>query len=95
MLHLQESGIYSCNTRSGLIKGKRFVKKERKERGKGNTRLFHTAMPALEKQKIGIRRKHTSFLRRSDIGQFVTCDELILPWQRRGGSSSRVWFVPE
>ena len=32
------------------------------------------------KTKIGIRRKHTSFLRRSDIGQFVTCDELISPW---------------
>lgn len=46
MLHLQDSGIYSCNTRSGLIKGKSLVKKERKERGKGNTRLFHTAKPA-------------------------------------------------
>ena len=28
-----------------------------------------------------------TFLRRSDIGQFVTCDELILPWRRRGGGS--------
>ena len=38
-------------------------------------RLLHDFMDSSRKTKIGIRRKHTSFLRRSDIGQFVTCDE--------------------
>jgi hypothetical protein len=42
------------------------------------------------KTKIGIRRKHTSFLRRSEIGQFVTCMTLIFPWRRRGGAVHRV-----
>ena len=46
------------------------------------------------KTKIGTVENIPTFLRRSDIGQFVTCDELILPWRRRGGGSSRVWFVP-
>jgi hypothetical protein len=34
-----------------------------------------SVMDSSRKTKIGIRRKHTSFLRRSDIGQFVTCDD--------------------
>ena len=53
--------------------------------------MLYRALPHFldprRKTKIGIRRKHTSFLRRSDIGQFVTGDELILPWRRRGGGS--------
>ena len=37
--------------------------------------VLFSVMDSSRKTKIGIRRKHTSFLRRSDIGQFVTCDD--------------------
>jgi hypothetical protein len=47
-------------------------------------------MDSSRKTKIGIHRKHTSFLRQSDIGQFVTCDEPHFTRQRHGGSGSKL-----
>jgi hypothetical protein len=48
----------------------------------------------VENQKLESVENIPTFLRRSDIGQFVTCDELIFPWRRHGGGSNHVWFVP-
>jgi hypothetical protein len=53
-----------------------------------------TSRTQVEKQKLESVENIPTFLRRSDIGQFMTCDELILPWRRRGGGSNHVWFVP-
>jgi hypothetical protein len=51
------------------------------------TDCFMTSRTQVEKQKLESVENIPAFLRRSDIGQFVTCDELILPWPRRGGGS--------
>ena len=44
----------------------------------------------VEKQKLESVENIPAFLRRSDIGQFVTRDEHISPWCHRGGSKSRL-----
>ena len=51
------------------------------------TERFTTSRTQVEKQKLESVENIPTFLRRSDIGQFVTCDELILPWRRGGGSN--------
>ena len=53
-------------------------------------RLLHDFSDPRRKTKIGIRRKHTSFLRRSDIGQVVTCDELIYHGDAAAAAVSRL-----
>ena len=47
---------------------------------------FTTSWTHVEKQKLESVENIPAFLRRSDIGQFVTCDELILPWRRRAAA---------
>ena len=47
------------------------------------------------KQKLESVENIPAFLRRSDIGQFVTCDELISPWCQSAAAVNHVWFVPE
>ena len=59
-----------------------------------STERCTTSRAQVEKQKLESVENIPTFLIRSDIGQFVTCDELILPWRRRGGGSNHVWFVP-
>ena len=44
-----------------------------------------------------LRLSFVQLLRRSDIGQFVTCDDshfAMAAWRRRGGGSNRVWLIP-
>jgi hypothetical protein len=46
-----------------------------------------TSQTHVEKQKLESVENIPAFLRWLDIGQFVTCDELISPWCHRGGGS--------
>ena len=52
-----------------------------------------TSQTHVEKQKLESVENIPAFLRRSDIGQFVTCDELISPWCHRGGGGSKSCLV--
>ena len=59
-----------------------------------STERYRTSWTRVEKQKLESVENIPAFLRRSDIGQFVTCDELISPWCHRAAAVNHVWFVP-